>query len=113
MATIFQLRYIFYGAGVATIILIRWLRGVLLRKSSQDSEEVLLNRIFRSFIISFALSEVPALLGLALFLLGGLIKDFYILTVVSFVLMFMFFPRYPHWRDWAQEARSANCCYPR
>ena len=113
LATLSQLRYIFYGAGVATIILIRWLRGVMLRKSPQDSEEVLLNRLFRTFIISFALSEVPALLGLALFLLGGLIKDFYILTVISFVLMFMFFPRYPHWRDWIEEARQANCCYPR
>ena len=113
LETLLQLRYIIYGVGVAAIILIRWLRGIMLRKSPGENEEILINRLFRSFIISFALSEIPALLGLVLFILGGFIKDFYILTVISFVLMFMFFPRYPHWRDWVQASRSANCCYPR
>ncbi|RLE07192.1 MAG: hypothetical protein DRJ06_06400, partial [Candidatus Aminicenantes bacterium] len=33
LETLLQLRYIIYGVGVAAIILIRWLRGVMLRKS--------------------------------------------------------------------------------
>lgn len=118
MATLIQLRYIFYGVGVIAIILTRLLRGKILRKSPVDTKEILLNRLLRALMISYALSEVPALLGLALFLLGGLIRDFYTMTVISFVLMFMYFPRSPHWQEWVSQAsddnsREANCCYPR
>jgi len=92
------LRYIFYFIAALQIIVIRLLRGVLLKAGKSDSEEKPVLRIFRVTILTLALAEIPALLGLVLFLLAGMNKDFYILLLVSFVLMFMFFPRINHWK---------------
>lgn len=46
------------------------------------------------------LSEAPGILGLILFLLGGLNIDFYLLLFASLLLVFMYFPRRSGWEEW-------------
>ncbi|MBN2198513.1 MAG: hypothetical protein JW747_01550 [Candidatus Aminicenantes bacterium] len=94
------LRYGFYGAAVAAVVLLRVLRGVILRKRPGEDETALGRKLFLASLLTTTLSEVPAVLGLVLFFAAGLKRDFFILTAVSLVLMFMFFPRLGQWREW-------------
>ena len=96
-----MLRYLFYMIGALEIIVIRVIRGLVLRKKATDEIRSLVQKLFRTSLISVSLSEVPALLGMALFFLTGQTKDFIILLAVSFFLIFMFFPRRQNWADWA------------
>jgi len=98
--TAVSLRYILYGAAVAAVVLLRALRGVILRKRPGEDEAALGRKLLQASILTTALGEVPAVLGMVLFFLMGLKRDFYILAAVSLVLMFMFFPRLGQWRDW-------------
>lgn len=98
-------RYLFYILSAASIIIIRFLRGVLLRKNRTEDIQRKAVKLLRTSIITSALSELPALFGFVLFILSGLSRDFYILLFVSLFLMFMFFPRYSQWRAWAEENR--------
>ena len=50
-----------------------------------------------------SLAEVPAILGLVLFMLFGLRGDFYVLLALSLALEAFFFPRLDGWRAWAAE----------
>jgi hypothetical protein len=44
-----------------------------------------------------------AIMGLILFLLSGLRRDFYLLLVLSFIFVFLFFPRYSNWEEWVRS----------
>ncbi|MBM4300822.1 MAG: hypothetical protein FJ121_04720 [Deltaproteobacteria bacterium] len=48
-------------------------------------------------IITFALCESVAILGLALFLLAGNALDFYVFMVISLGFFYLFFPKYEQW----------------
>ena len=54
-------------------------------------------------VITAALAEVPAILGLVLFMLFGLRGDFYALFALSLALEAVYFPRLEGWRAWAAE----------
>jgi len=103
------LRYGFYGIAVFQVILIRVLRGFLLRKTLSSEKTNLADDLFKTSILILALSEIPAVLGLVLFLLAGLNRDFYILLFVSLFLMFMYFPRYNNWKTWINEKDPLKC----
>ena len=105
----FMTRYIFYILAAVQVIILRVIRGFLLKKSPGDDKVTLIRKLFRTTIITFALCELPALLGLTLFLLSGLYKDFYILTAISLILMFMFFPRYTNWAEWISQDPGLGC----
>jgi hypothetical protein len=100
-ATANALRYGLYGAAVVAVILLRVLRGMIIRKRPGDSPDRLAQKLLQASILTSVLSEVPALLGVVLFLVAGFYRDFYILLIVSLFLMFMFFPRYRNWSEWA------------
>jgi hypothetical protein len=97
------IRYIFYGGAALIIILIRILRPVLLKRTPLDDEKTLIHKLSRSALITVILSEIPALLGLILFFLGGLNRDFYALLFVSLILVFIHFPRLRSWEEWISQ----------
>jgi F0F1-type ATP synthase membrane subunit c/vacuolar-type H+-ATPase subunit K len=80
------LRYVIYGVAIILIILVRSLRRTLLKKIP----------IQTTAIITAAICESPAILGLVLFMLTGIKRDFYFLLAISLFLLFMYFPRYSH-----------------
>lgn len=105
------LRYIFYGIVVIIIFIIRFLRNLTFRKSSSADTQILIRKLLRSAVITAALCEVPALLGLILFLLVGSIRDFYQLAGLSFILVFLHFPRYGNWEAWIKNSnKSITSC---
>jgi hypothetical protein len=97
------LRYVFYGLAVIEVLTTRLLQGILLRRASGDDVRTTVLKLARTAVVTLSLSEVPALLGLVLFLLGGLNKDFYALLAVSLVLAFMYFPRLGSWENWVER----------
>ncbi len=97
------LRYIVYALAVVLVILIRFLRPTLLRRPPEDSRLTLLRRLSRASLFTLVLGEVPALLGLMLFLVRGLNRDFYALLFVSLILIFMYFPRLASWTEWLKS----------
>ncbi len=111
ISDITTIRYLFYGIVVVNIFIIRVLRNMMLRKSSTDDAQSLIRKLFRSAVITVALCEVPAILGLLIFLLAGSIRDFYQLAGLSFILVFLHFPRYGNWEDWTKNAdKSIPSC---
>lgn len=102
------LRYAFYAAAIVIVILSRILNSLILRKSSQDAPEAIVRKLSLAAIVSMALGEGPAIMGLALFLLGGFSRDFYMLLIVSLVLEFMYFPRLRNWEGYLTD-RPLSC----
>jgi hypothetical protein len=102
------LRYGFYAAAIVIVIFSRILNSLILRKSSQDAPVAIVRKLSLAAIVSMALGEGPAIMGLALFLLGGFSRDFYMLLIVSFFLEFMYFPRLRYWQDYL-ENRPLSC----
>jgi hypothetical protein len=94
-----RVRYAFFAAAILAVVLVRVLRRSLPRRTGAPGAGPDLRRIQRSAILTVVLCEVPALLGLVLFLVGGFNIDFYLLLFVSLVLIFIYFPRLSHWRD--------------
>lgn len=105
------LRYVFYGLSVVIVLILRMFRGILLRKSPTDDALTLINKLQRTSILTSALCEGPSLFGLILFLLGGFSRDFYLLSFVSLVLLFMYFPRYKNWQGWLNINRNNSSCF--
>ena len=107
MSDITVFRYLFYGIVVINIFVIRALRNLMLRKSSSDDAQSIIRKLFRLALITAALCEVPALLGLLLFFLAGSIRDFYQLAGLSFILVFLHFPRYGNWEAWIKNTDTS------
>lgn len=95
-----RLRYAFFALAIVAVILVRILRQVILRRLSGEDERTALHRVQRASLLTLVLSEVPAVAGLVLFLVGGLNIDFYLLLLASILLVFMYFPRRSAWEEW-------------
>jgi hypothetical protein len=95
-----RLRYAFFALAIVAVIFVRVLRQIMLRRASGKDERTALHRLQRASLLTLVLSEVPAIAGLVLFLIGGLNVDFYLLLLASMLLLFMYFPRRSAWEDW-------------
>ena len=91
-----------------TAIIVAGLMGIvrraLLGTSPAGDTAGQARRLVSTSVTIAALAEVPAILGLVLFMLSGLRGDFYVLFVLSLVLQAVYFPRLDGWRQWAELA---------
>ncbi len=94
------LRYAAYGTAAAVVLLILVLRPGLFRRRDTDDLPAALRRIQSASLVMLVLGEVPAIAGLALFLVAGQALDFYKLLFVSLFLTFLNFPRSGAWEEW-------------
>jgi len=94
------LRYILYALSIVDVIILRVIRSAILKKSPGEDKQRLIAKLHKSSLVSMALCEGPAIFGLVLFLITGIKRDFYFLLVVSFILIFMYFPRLKNWESW-------------
>jgi F0F1-type ATP synthase membrane subunit c/vacuolar-type H+-ATPase subunit K len=98
-----SLRIAIWTAAAAVAGLIGVVRRALLGRSPAGDTAGQARRLVSTSITIAALAEVPAILGLVLFMLSGLRGDFYVLFVLSLVLQAVYFPRLDGWRQWASE----------
>ena len=101
------LRYIFYGIAILQIFVIRILRGTFLRASASDDPKTFIIKLSRASIATAVLCELPAVLGIVLFLMRGHSRDFYLMLGLSFFLVFLYFPRYGNWEEWIKTMTKA------
>lgn len=87
-----NLRYVFFGTAVLVVLALRNLPRLLGPKAG-ESAEVNSARRLKASILTSALCEVPAALGLALVLLTGSQRDFLYLTGLSLLFFLIYFPR--------------------
>lgn len=100
LADMQPVRYAAFGAAAAVILLILVLRARLFKRKSGDDAGAALARLQRAALLTMVLAEVPAVLGLVLFFVGGNAADFYKLLFASIVLAFIHFPRRGAWEEW-------------
>jgi hypothetical protein len=94
------LRLASFGAAAAVILAILVLRPRLFGRRGGEDVPAASRRLQRAAIIMLVLGEIPAVLGLGLFLVGGGASDFYKFLFVSIVLTFINFPRLGAWEEW-------------
>ncbi len=97
------LRYVFYGAAIGIVVLVRFATKTMAKAAPGEDVVLFSQRLSRKAIVTAALAELPAVFGFMLFLLVGSWRDFYYLLFVSLFLEFMYFPRLKVWQDLIQE----------
>jgi hypothetical protein len=88
--------------------LIGVVRRALLSRARAESAATQAGRLVTTSVITAAMAEMPAILGLVLFMLFGLRADFYALLAISLALQAIYFPRLEGWREWAAEPASGS-----
>jgi hypothetical protein len=101
-AVLDKLRFVCVFLSFAGYFLIKFCRQQILTKKPDDTTENRLTRLALANIVSLALAELPAFFGLLLFLNSGNSRDFYLLGLISLLLLYAFFPHYPFWAGYAQ-----------
>jgi len=96
-------RIALWGAAAFVAGLIGLVRRALLGRSPAGDEAAQARRLVSTSLTVAALAELPAVLGLVLFMLSGMRADFYALFVLSLALQTIYFPRLEGWRQWAAE----------
>jgi len=95
--TVAHLKYVFLALAAAQFGVIKALQKILPSRS--------VDNLSTTAVITFALCEAVAILGLVLFLLAGQGLDFYIFMVISLGFFTLFFPKYDQWE---QRLRAAD-----
>lgn len=93
----------FILGGLLAFILIRVARNAILRIDPNQTLEMRLNKLKTANIVAYAIAEVPALLGLVLFMFTGNRHDFYALGAFSLLGMILYYPKLNHWEAWIQR----------
>jgi hypothetical protein len=89
--TVGLLKYAFLALAAAQFGIIKVVQKIVPAKSTDNLPQ--------AAIITFALCEAVAVLGLVLFLLTGNAMDFYILMTISLGFFYLFFPKYDQWEQ--------------
>ena len=85
------LKYAFLALAAAQFGIIKVVQKILPARS--------VDNLSQAAVITFALCESVAVLGLVLFLLAGNALDFYIFMVISLGFFTLFFPKYDQWEQ--------------
>ena len=95
--TVALIKYAFLALSAAQFGIIKALQKILPTRSVEN--------LSMAAVVTFALCESVAVLGLALFLLSGQPMDFYIFMVISLGFFTLFFPKYD---EWEQRLRAGS-----
>jgi F0F1-type ATP synthase membrane subunit c/vacuolar-type H+-ATPase subunit K len=85
------LKYLFLALAVMQYAIIRVVQKIVPARSPDNLPQ--------AAIITFALCESVALLGLVLFLLCGNPLDFYVFMLISLGFFYLFYPKYAQWEQ--------------
>ncbi len=104
-ATLGTLRIAFFVIAGVVIFTTTILKGVMLRNAPRDAAGRLA-RLRTATIAALALSELPALFGLILVILGSARADFYMLLAISAYMMVRHFPRRGAWEEYVRRGST-------
>ena len=89
--TLSLLKYVFLAIAATQFGIIKLVQKILPARS--------VDNLPQAAIVTFALCESVAVLGLVLFLLGGNSLDFYVFMLISLGFFYLFFPKYDQWEQ--------------
>ncbi len=92
-----QIRDLVYGLAILLPLCIRTFRKVILKRGRSSDWKDLAGRLRAATAITILIAEMPAMLGLLLFLLGGFYREFYIALAYSLLVILAYFPRHDRW----------------
>ena len=98
--TVALLKYAFLALAAAQFGVIKAVQKFLPARS--------VDNLSQAAVITFALCEAVAVLGLVLFLLAGQGLDFYIFMVISLGFFTLFFPKYDQWEQRVRAGGSSE-----
>ena len=98
--TVALLKYAFLALAAAQFGIIKAVQKILPTRTVEN--------LSVAAIITFALCESVAVLGLVLFLLSGNSMDFYIFMVISLGFFTLFFPKYDQWEQRVRAEGSSE-----
>jgi len=98
--TVALLKYAFLALAAVQFGVIKAVQKILPARS--------VDNLSQAAVITFALCESVAVLGLVLFLLAGQGLDFYIFMVISLGFFTLFFPKYDQWEQRLRAGGSAK-----
>jgi hypothetical protein len=108
------LRYPLFVIGLATCLIIVLMRRRLfdpqglIRRARGRALPELLSVLSSTQILIFAVAEVPVILGLALYFVGGYLLDFYALAAVSVLAFALAFPSTSEWVGALSQIRASR-----
>jgi hypothetical protein len=94
-------RWVFYAAAVSMVFATNLIMTLMMRGFQPRNDDEFIARMTVAHVVTAALSETPAILGLVLFGLARERADFYILSVISLYLLLRHFPRLSRWESLA------------
>lgn len=98
-----RMREVFFMMALVALVLIRFARGALMKVGESGDVKTRVARLKTAQLVTFALCEIPAILGFVLFLLQGFFKEVHVFTIFSLVLMLLYLPRLEHWVVWLRK----------
>jgi hypothetical protein len=101
-----MIRIAMFAAAGVMIFTSTVLKSLLMRNPPPDPAQRLA-RARTATLVAAGMAEIPALLGLVLFLLGRTANDFYILAVVSLYMLVRHFPRREPWDAYVQRGGTS------
>ena len=113
-AAVDWLRNPLYAVGLAACVAIVMMRRRvfdpegLVRRARGRSLPELLSVLSSNQILVFAVAEIPVILGLALYFVGGYLTDFYALAGVSVLAFALAFPSAAEWEDALNRIRASR-----
>lgn len=93
---------VFFAGALIAFIGIRLVRNALLKGAGTDPV-ARLNRLRTATIVSLLMTEIPAILGIILFLATGIREEFYVMVALSLVAAVLYFPKLHHWEVWMRK----------
>lgn len=97
------LRLVFYAVAVSMVFISHVLKAFMLRNFRAAGAEEALARLTSVSVITGAVSETPAVLGLVLFFIGAYYTDFYFMLIISAYLLARHYPRYSTWEQFVRR----------
>jgi hypothetical protein len=89
-----------YGVAVVLPLSLGYIRKAVLKGSEYPGPTSLARRLRTLIALTMLVADLPALLGLGLFLLGGFYREFYIALGYSLMVLLIYFPRASRWESW-------------
>jgi hypothetical protein len=92
-----RIRDFVYGLAIVLPLCIRSIRKAILKQTRSSDVHMLARKMQTATVITIIAAEIPALLGLLMFLLGGVYREFYIALAYSLLVILIYFPRRSQW----------------
>ena len=102
--------FLLFGFAIMTFFFIKYIHNQILSNKlsrnpagSKSSPSAKIAKLLKASLVSDAICESVAILGLILFVISKNPFDFYVFLVLSLIYFAFSFPRYAQWEEWIQD----------